>query len=281
MALKKNKPSARAPIVAGKEYHIACKKGDVAPFVLIPGDPGRVGKIAGLWDSSHEVAYHREYHTMTGKMGGVPISCTSSGIGAPTLAIAVDELCRIGAETFIRVGTCGGIQKDEKIGDLVITTGAVRLDGASRDMVIPEYPAVASFEVVMALIEAAEELKFPYHVGISASTDTFYNGQGRPALNNYLPSFKKNILKDMQDAGIKNFEMEASCLLTMASLFGKRAGAVCVIIANRVTDEFKVDEELEKRAGLVASRAVVILNAWDKKKKAKHKKFLYPKIVLK
>lgn len=272
----KVKVSANAPTVAGKQYHIDCKFGDVASTVLLPGDPARVGKIASLWDKAHEVAYHREYHTMTGEIKNVKISCTSTGIGGPTLAIGVDELCRIGADTFIRVGTCGGIQKNEKVGDLVITTGAVRLDGASRDMVIPEYPAVASYEVVMALIQAAEELKFRYHVGITASTDTFYNGQGRPALNNYFPSFKENILKDMTNAGVKNFEMEAGTLLTMAGLFGKRAGAVCVIIANRVTDEFKMSEEFEKRAGLVASRAVVILDGWDKKKKSKNKKFLYP-----
>ena len=135
------KISAKAPVVGGKQYHVACKVGDVARYVLVPGDPERVSKTASLWDSAKEVAYHREYHTMTGTYKSVPISCTSSGIGAPALAIAVDELCRIGADTFIRVGSCGGIQKGQKLGDLVISTAAVRLDGASGDFVIPEYPA--------------------------------------------------------------------------------------------------------------------------------------------
>lgn len=273
------KISALAPVLAGKQYHIDCKSGDVARYVLVPGDPERVGKIASLWDTAREVAYHREYHTMTGTYNGIPISCTSTGIGGPALAIAVDELCRIGADTFIRVGTCGGLCKGQQLGDIVISTGAVRLDGASKDLVIPEYPAVADYEVVMALIQAAEELKVPYHVGITASTDTFYTGQGRPALNNYLPSFKKTILEDMQQAGVQNFEMEAATLFTMANVFAKRAGAVCVIVANRVTDEFAIDDTIQKKAGLVASRAVSLLFDWDKVKKRTKKNHLYPAIL--
>lgn len=275
------KVSAKAPVIAGKQYHIQCKAGDVARYVLLPGDPGRVGKITKDWDSAKEVEYHREYRTVTGKYKGVPISCTSSGLGSPNIGIVVDELCRIDADTFIRVGSTGGIQKGQKLGDLVITTGAVRLDGASKDLVIPEYPAVASYEVVMALIQACEELNERYHVGITASTDTFYTGQGRSAYNNYLPSFKEDIYRDMQNAKVQNFEMEAGCLLTMANLFGKRAGAVCFIVANRVTDEFEITDEMARRAGKVASLAVTILASWDKQKQKKGKKFLYPKLLSK
>lgn len=273
------KISALAPIISGKQYHIDCKAGEVARYVLTPGDPARVGKIADLWDSAREVAHHREFHTMTGSFKGVELSCVSTGIGSPSLTIAADELARIGVDTFIRVGTTGGIQKGQQLGDLVISTGAVRFDGASKDLVVPEYPAVANYEVVMALIQASEELKIPYHVGVTASTDTFYTGQGRPALNGYLPSFKKKILEDMQLAGVQNFEMEVAPLLTFASIFGKRAGAVCVIIANRVTDEFEIKEEYEKRAGQVASLAVTILAGWDEKKKKSGKKYLYPSLL--
>ncbi len=275
----KRKISAKAPVIAGKQYHIECGPGDVAPSVLIPGDPARVGKIASLWDTSKEVANHREYHTMTGAYQGIPISCTSSGIGGPSLAIAVDELCRIGAETFIRVGSTGGIQKGQKLGDLVISTGAVRLEGTSKDFIIPEYPAIAHYEVVMALIQAAEELKVRYHVGITASTDTFYTGQGRPAYKEYFPSFKENIFRDMQAAGVLNFEMEAATLFTIASLFGKRAGAVCCIVANRVTDEFEINDEMQKKAGLIASRAVAILHEWDKIKTQNKKQYFYPSLI--
>lgn len=274
--MNNSKISAKAPVIAGKQYHIDLKAGDLARYVLTPGDPARVGKIAALWDSAKEVAFHREYHTMTGKYKGVDLSCVSTGMGAPSNLIGVDEMCRIGVDTFIRVGTCGGIQKNQKLGDLVISTGAVRFDGASKDLVASEYPAVASYEVVMALIQAAEEFHFPYHVGITASFDTFYTGQGRPALNNYLPSNKEHILKDMAMANVQNFEMEVSSLLTFTNIFEKRGGAVCVIIANRVTDEFELTEEYEKRSGLVASRAVSILAGWDALKKKSGKRFLYP-----
>jgi len=155
----------------------------------------------------------------------------------------------------------------------------VRLDGASKDLVIPEYPAVAHYEVVMALIQAAEEVGVRYHVGVTASTDTFYTGQGRPALGGYLPSFKEHILEDMQKAGVKNFEMEVGALLTAANIFGKRAGAACIVIANRVTDDFQITDDMQKRAGLVASTAVSILATWDKEKEKKGKRFLYPKLL--
>ena len=260
------KISATAPIIDGKQYHIDCKEGDIARYVLTPGDPARVGKIASFWDSAHEVGLHREYHTMTGKYKDVDISCVSTGMGAPSYLIGVDEMSRIGVDTFIRVGTCGGIQKNQKLGDLVISTGAVRFDGASKDLVTIEFPAVADYEVVMALIQAAEELKFTYQVGITASFDTFYTGQGRPALHNYLPSFKKQVLEDMQIANVQNFEMEVSSLFTFTNIFGKRGGAVCVIIANRVTDEFEIKEEYEN-VRVCTSLAVTILAGWDEKKK--------------
>jgi uridine phosphorylase len=257
--MKAKKISASAPVIEGKQYHIDCGPGDVAKSVLLPGDPQRVEKIASLWDKAKEVAYHREYHTMRGKFEGADIMCTSTGIGSPAQTIAVEELSRIGVETFIRVGTCGAIQKNIHLGDLVISTGAVRFEHASQEYVTQAYPAVAHYEVVAALIQAAEELKAPYHVGITASMDTFYCGQGRPGYNNYFPSHNEHILHDMQIAGVKNFEMEVSCLLTLASLFGKRAGAVCVVVANRVTNEFEINDQFQKRAGLVASRALVIL----------------------
>jgi uridine phosphorylase len=272
----KTKVSAKAPTIAGKQYHIDCKVGDVARYVILPGDPDRVSKIASVWDEAHEVADHREYHTMTGLTQGIPVSSTSTGIGAPSLTIGVDELCRIGADTFIRLGTCGALQKDMNLGDIVISTAAVRLDGASKDLVIGEYPAVAHYEIVMALIQAAEELHVPYHAGVTASTDTFYTGQGRPALNNYLPSFKEHILQDMQKAGVKNFEMEVGALLTFTSLFDKRAGALCFVVANRVTDAFEIRDEWAVRAARVASRAIGILAHWDEHKKKLGKRFMYP-----
>jgi uridine phosphorylase len=252
--------SAEKPEAGGLQYHIRLKKGDIPPYVLIPGDPARVNKIASLWESASEVANHRQYHTMKGIYHGTKLACTSSGIGSPGLLLAMEELLNVGVRTFIRVGTTGGIQPDTHVGDLIISTGAVRLDGASKDYVMPEYPAVADYRVVDALVTAAKKLKVKFHVGISASTDTFYAGQGRPGFKDYLPSHKQHILKDLQKANVKNFEMEAAGLFTLASIFGVMAGAICVVVADRVNGEFKVTDEMEKKVGLVASEAIRILS---------------------
>lgn len=251
--------SAKVPQAGGVQYHTRLKPGDIPPYVLVPGDPKRVAKIAALWDKQEFIADYRQYVTYRGEYQGAKLACTSSGIGSPALAIAFDELLRVGVKTFIRVGTCGSLQPDMGIGDLVITTGAVRLDGASKDYVIPEYPAVAHYQVVEALIEAAKIHKVKYHVGITASTDTFSVGQGRPGFNNYLPSHKAKIFEDMQAANVKNFEMEAGCLLTLSNLFNVRAGAICVVVADRVRDKFELTDAMEQKCAIVASEAVKIL----------------------
>jgi len=262
----------------GRQYHIACKPGDVAPYVLLPGDPERVPKIAKYWDSSRKVASHREYVTYTGTYKGAPISATSTGIGGPAAAIAIEELLRVGAHTFIRVGTTGAIREEIGVGDLIISVGAVRFDGVTKQYVFPEYPAVASYEVVLALIEAAESLNVNYHVGITASTDSFYTGQGRPGFKGYMLSWMKNIIPDLQKANVLNFEMEASTLFTLANIYGARAGSICAAIANRVTDELVPNAGVED-AIRVANEAVKILYEWDSLKNARKKKFFYPSLL--
>ncbi|MBU0998381.1 uridine phosphorylase [Patescibacteria group bacterium] len=251
--------STEKPEIAGMQYHIRLKKNDIPAYVITPGDPKRVAKIASLWDSSKEMADYRQYITYKGEYKGAKLACISSGIGSPGLAVALEELVRIGVKNVIRVGTCGSIQSDMHVGDMVISTGAVRLDGASKDYVIPEYPAVAHYEVVDALIKAAKKLKVKYHVGITASTDTFYCGQGRAGFNDYLPSFKEKIFEDMKKAGVKNFEMESSCLFTLGSIFGIRTGTICVVVADRVHNEFKITDKMEKDTALIACEAIKIL----------------------
>ncbi len=263
----------------GLQYHIMLKPGDVAPYVLLPGDPDRVPKIAKYWDEARHVARHREYNTYTGKYKGVPISATSTGIGGPSTAIAVEELLRIGAHTFIRVGTTGAIQRDIKVGDIIITYASVRLEGTSKQYVIPEYPAAASPEVVLALIEAAETLGVRYHVGITASTDSFYTGQGRPGYNGYMQSWMKNIIPDLQAARVLNFEMESATLFTLANIYGARAGMVTAVIANRVTGEM-VAGAGEEDAIKVANEAVRILYEWDEIKRKRGKKYFYPGLIV-
>ena len=268
--------SAERPATKEKrQYHIACAPGEVAPYVLLPGDPERVPKIASLWDKAKKVAHHREYQTYTGKAGGVPISATSTGIGCPSLAIAVEELAAVGANTFIRVGSSGSIQRDVKVGDVVISSAAVRLEGTSKQYVRVEYPAAANYEVLLALIQAAEKLGHRYHVGITASTDSFYLGQGRPGLGEYTQSFAKEIMQDLQAARVMNFEMETASLFTISSVYGFRAGSVCAVFANRVTGEFGVGEG-EMVSAEIATEAVKILAKMDKEKKKAKKPYWIP-----
>ncbi len=266
--MKKLKSASLPEDERGRQYHISLKPGDVPRYVLLPGDPGRVALIAKYWDEYREVARHREYVTYIGKYRGVGIAATSTGIGGPATAIAIEELLRVGADTFIRVGTTGALQEYIELGDIVISTSAVRYDGTSKIYVDTEYPAVADLEVTLALIEAAEELGVKYHVGITASSDSFYVGQGRPGYRNYLPEKWVGIEKKLQVINVLNFEMESATLFTLANIYGARAGTVCAVVANRVTNEFIPNIGVDK-AIKVANEAVRILSEWDSIKEEK------------
>ncbi|WP_411963496.1 nucleoside phosphorylase [Haloferax sp. YSMS24] len=248
------------------QYHLEVGPEDLADAVLLPGNPERVDKITALWDDHEEKAYHREYRTATGTYDETPISVTSTGIGSPSAAIAVEELARVGVDTFIRVGSCGAIQPEMDVGDLVITSGAVRQEGTSKEYVREDYPAVADNEVVSALVAAAERLDYDYHVGLTMSADSFYAGQGRPGFEEFRAAGSESLVEELQNANVKNIEMEASALLTIANVYGLRAGAVCSVYANRVTGEFRT--EGESRAAEVASLAVHLLAKMDEAKRA-------------
>jgi uridine phosphorylase len=267
------------PAVSGdKQYHIACGRGDLTEYLLVPGDPDRVPRIAAFWDSAKEVSCHREFRSFKGEYKGIPISALSSGIGPACMAIAVNEASNVGVNTFIRVGTTGAIQEEIKCGDVIISSAAVRLDGTSNCYVVPEYPAVADHEVLLALIEAAESLKiYTYHVGIAATTSDFYAGQNRPTRGSCASSME-NLLPDLQRAGVLNFEMEAATLYTLASLYGLRAGAICAVQANRCTNEFKTGVG-EENAIRIANEAVKILNDWDALKTRRKKRWLFPSLT--
>jgi len=257
---------------AGKQYHIRCKHGDLAKYLLVPGDPDRVPKIAKFWDESREVSCHREFRSFTGKYKSVPISAMSSGIGPAAMAILVNEAANVGVETFVRVGSTGAIQKDIECGDLVFSIGAVRLDGTSERYVGVEYPAVASYEILLALVEAAEGLGMRYHVGITATSSDFYAGQARPSFRQYGAD---KLVQTLQKANVLNFEMECATLFVLSSFFGLRAGAVCAVYANRVTNEFKPGAG-EENCIRVANEAVKILNDWEQTKQKKNKRWFYP-----
>ena len=260
----------------GKQYHIRCGTGDVARYCLLPGDPKRVGKIAEMWDSGHLVADYREHVTYTGMIGDMPISACSTGAGGGSTPSALEDLAEIGCDTFIRVGTCGAIQPNIKPGDLIICTGAVRQEGTSDGYVMNSYPAVANHEVVLALIQASEELGFPYHVGIGYTAASFFCGQGRPGYNGYKQSFMDTLLPDLQAAGVLNFEMEAATVLTISSLYQLRAGAIFTVVANRVNNSFEYNAGSVDSNIQVANRAMAILWEWEAKKRATGKPHFFP-----
>lgn len=229
----------------------------------MPGDPGRVDEIVSTWDSWRELAFHREYRSARGVYRGVELGVISTGIGGPSTAIAVEELAEIGVHTLIRVGTTGAIQPDIPVGTIVIASAAVRYDGTSHEYAPPEYPASASPEVVLALVEAAERLGVPYRVGVVASTASFHVGQSRPGFRGYQWSVGEQRLRDLQRMGVLSFEMEAATIFTLANLYGLRAGCVCAAIANRVTDEFVAGKGV-REAIMVANEAVRILYKLDR-----------------
>lgn len=187
------------------------------------------------FERCRELAWNREFRTWLGYLHGTSVLVTSTGIGGPSTSIAVDELAKLGVETFIRVGTAGAIQPHVQVGEVIITTGAVRLDGASTHYAPIEYPAVAHHLLVSALVTAAEELGIPYHVGITCSSDTFYPGQERSdAFRGHVPRRFRGITEEWRAMNVLNYEMEASTLLTMCGVLGLRGGCVTGVVDRHV-----------------------------------------------
>ena len=253
----------------GTQYHLKVKPGDMSDVVLLPGDPKRVARIIEQWDKSEKLAEYRQYVSYKGQYKGTDISTVSSGIGPAAVEIAVTELKNVGVNNIIRVGSSGTLRPDIEIGDLVISEAAVRFEDTSKHYVIPEFPAVASRMVTSALIRACEENNLPYHVGITATTSSFFLGQGRPGWNDYVPSFKKNFVEDMTKAGVMNIEMEASLMFVIGSLYEMQMGAVCAVYANRATNEFGVKgEDIAIKSANEATR--IIVDYLDDKNKTKY-----------
>ena len=269
--------ATRPEMGEGLQYHIRCKRGDVERYVLLPGDPERVDLIAAEWSDARRIANYREHRTFSGHVGEVPITCCSTGAGGGSTSSAFEELAILGADTFIRVGTTAALQPDIECGDVVISSAAMRHDGTSQAYVDPAYPAAAHYAVTAALVEAAERLSLRYHVGVSCSTSSFYCGQGRPGFNGYEQSFFRDKVDDLRRAGVLNFEMEAATIFTLAGLYGLRSGAVCTVIANRLTDRF-VYGGIEHSAR-IANLAVQILAAWDARAQQRGKRHWYPSLM--
>jgi len=212
----------------GLMYHLLVKEGDIGRYVLMPGDPGRVAKIASFLDDAKPVAQHREYTTYTGSLLGEKVSVISTGIGCPSTAIAIEEAIVAGADTLIRVGTSGSMQPEIHTGDLAVITGAIRDEGTSRAYLPIEFPAVANLEVVNALVQGCREVGAPFHTGISQTKDSFYGEVERTRMP------MADLLGEKWNAYVRGgaicSDMEASVLFILGGIYRKRTGAVVSVI---------------------------------------------------
>jgi len=255
--------------IGERQYHIGLGPGELAEYILLPGDPDRSARVASRFDSIELEQQHREFATVTGTYRGQRVSVVSTGIGTDNVEIVVAEILAITERpTFIRVGSCGALQPEMALGDLAITTGAVRLESTTSFFVHDGYPAVAHYEAVVALVEAAERLGHRYHVGVTATAPGFYGAQGRPIPE--LPIRYPDLAEDMARQRVMNFEMEASALLVLATLARCRAGVVCTVYANRTTGEFvSGDLKNEAEAACVDTglESLVILAEMDRQKR--------------
>ena len=222
-----------------RQYHIQVAKGEVGRYVILPGDPKRCVKIAQYFDNPVLIADNREYITYTGTLDGVKVSVTSTGIGGPSASIAMEELYRCGADTFVRIGTCGGMQTEIKSGDIVIATAAVRMEGTSREYAPIEYPAVANLDVTNALVEAAKEKGFIYHTGVVQSKDSFY-GQHEPEM---MPAGYELINKweAWKRMGCLASEMESAALFIVAGKLRARMGSCLLVLANQEREKLGLE----------------------------------------
>ena len=218
-------------IPSERQFHINCKQGDVGRYCLLPGDPGRCEKIAQYFDNPVHVTTNREYVTYTGTLLGEKVSVTSTGIGGPSAAIAMEELANIGADTFVRVGTCGGIKLDVASGDIVVATGAVRMEGASREYAPIEFPAVADYEVLTALVDAAKASGRRWYAGVVQCKDSFY-GQHEPETKPVSYELM-NKWEAWKRLGCLASEMESAALFVVASHLHVRTGSCFLVVANQ------------------------------------------------
>ena len=225
---------------ASRQYHIQVAKGEVGRYVIMPGDPKRCVKIAQYFDNPVLIADNREYITYTGTLDGVKVSVTSTGIGGPSASIAMEELSRCGADTFVRIGTCGGMQPEVKSGDIVIATGAIRMEGTSREYAPIEYPAVANLDVTNALVAAAKEKGLSCHTGVVQCKDAFY-GQHEPEampvgyeLLNKWEAWKR--------LHVKASEMESAALFVVADALNCRCGSCFHVVWNQERQRAGLDQ---------------------------------------
>ena len=227
-----------------KQFHIACAQGDIGRYCILPGDPGRVPAIAALFDDAQQIAYNREFNVWTGTLLGEKVTACSTGIGGPSASIAMEELHKCGADTFIRTGTCGGIALDVQSGDVVVATGAIRYEHTSREYAPIEFPAVADFQVTNALVEATKKLSFPLHTGIVQCKDSFY-GQHDPAASPVYYELQQK-WESWKRLGVKASEMESAALFVVAAALGCRCGSCFHVVWNQEREAAGLDQKMSE-----------------------------------
>lgn len=249
-----------------KQFHLKCTAEDVGKYCILPGDPGRVPSIAELLDDAKEVAYNREYRLWTGYLLGEKVSVCSTGIGGPSAAIAMEELHKCGADTFIRTGTCGGIDVNVQSGDIVVATGAVRFEHTSLEYAPMEFPAVADFGISQCLCSAAKALGLPLHTGVVQCKDSFY-GQHSPESSPVYYELK-NKWESWKRLGVKASEMESAALFVVAAALGCRCGSCFHVIWNQEREAAGLDQKMStdtSAAVRVAVEAVKLVIEEDRK----------------
>ena len=248
-----------------RQFHIQCAVGDVGRYCILPGDPGRCAAIASLFEGAQLVSQNREFTVYTGTLLGEKVTVCSTGIGGPSAAIAMEELCNIGADTFIRVGTCGGIDLSVRSGDIVVATGAVRQEGTSREYAPIEFPAVADLEVTNALVQAAKAMGKTVHAGVVQAKDSFY-GQHAPARMPVSGELQAK-WEAWKRLGVKAREMESAALFVVAASRGVRCGACFHVIWNQEREAAGLDQDMSEdtsAAVRVGVEALKLLIASDR-----------------
>ena len=252
---------------SGKQYHTGVGSNDIGKYVILPGDPKRCAKIAEHFENARLVADVREFVTYTGMLEGEKVSVTSTGIGGPSASIAIEELSKCGAHTFIRIGTCGGMQEDVLGGDVVIATGAVRMEGTSREFAPIEYPAVANLDVVNALVDSAKKLGIPNHTGVVQCKDSFF-GQHEPEV---MPvSYElENKWRAWIRMGCLASEMESAALFIAGSFLRVRVGSCFLVVANQEREKKGLPNKQAHDTECAIKVAVEALRSLIKADKAK------------
>lgn len=227
-----------------KQFHINCTPEDVGRYCILPGDPGRVPAIAAYFDDARQVAYNREYNVWTGTLLGEKVTACSTGIGGPSASIAMEELHKCGADTFIRTGTCGGIDINVQSGDIVVATGAIRFEHTSREYAPIEFPAVADFGIADCLVRATRTLGYPLHTGIVQCKDSFY-GQHDPAASPVYYELQQK-WESWKRLGVKASEMESAALFVVAAALGCRCGSCFHVVWNQEREAAGLDQRMSE-----------------------------------